>query len=185
MNVILFSAIFAIRSKLNLNNIEIMRAAIFFKLIVLLTLSAGVNAQNRLLQFVDLHNQERSSLGLADLAWSDELAAHAQQWANAMAFKDEVSHSGSGQGENIWFGENNSATIEDMYILWLNEKQFFVESMTVPDNCSESWEKCGHYSQIVWSQTTKIGCAAAASQTQDYVVCRYDPPGNVIGQKAY
>ena len=155
------------------------------KLVVLLSISTAVSAQNKLLEFVDLHNQARSSLGLPDLIWSDELAAQAQQWANAMAFKDEASHSGSGQGENIWFGENNSATIEDMFGLWLNEKQFFIESLPVPDNCSETWDKCGHYSQIVWSQTTLIGCAAAASQTNDYVICRYDPPGNIMGQKAY
>ena len=162
-----------------------MRIFIVLKLFVLLTISTVVNAQNTLLQFVDLHNQQRASLGLPDLEWSDELAKQAQQWANAMAFKDEASHSGSGQGENIWFGENNSATIEDMFQLWLNEKQFFIESQPVPDNCSESWEKCGHYSQIVWSQTTQIGCAAAASQVNDYVVCRYNPPGNIEGQKAY
>ncbi len=154
-------------------------------LLLLLTMSATAFAQNRLLQFVELHNEERASLGLSELQWSDELAEQAQQWANVMAFKDEASHSGSGQGENIWFGDNNSATIEDMFELWRNEKQFYIESQPVPENCSQSWDKCGHYSQIVWSQTTHIGCAAAASQTNDYVVCRYDPPGNIQGQRAY
>ena len=162
-----------------------MRLTIFIKLLLLLSISTVVNAQNRLMQFVDLHNEERASLGLTDLSWSDELAQQAQQWANAMAFKDEVSHSGSGQGENIWYGDNNSATIEDMFGFWLSEKQFFIETQPVPENCSQSWENCGHYSQIVWSQTSHIGCAASASQTNDYVVCRYDPAGNIQGQKAY
>ena len=155
------------------------------RLLLLLSICTYANAQNRLLQFVDLHNVERASLGLTDLQWSDELAQQAQQWANAMAFKDEASHSASGYGENIWFGDNNSATIEDMFEMWLNEKQYYIESQPVPDNCSQSWDKCGHYIQIVWSQTTHIGCAAAASQTSDYVVCRYDPAGNIQGQVAY
>lgn len=152
---------------------------------LVLCVSTTAGAQNRLLQFVDLHNQERASLELNALQWSDDLAKQAQQWANAMAFKDEASHSGSGQGENIWYGDNNSATIEDMFNLWLDEKQYFIASAPVPDNCTQTWDKCGHYSQIVWSTTTHIGCAAAASQTSDYVVCRYEPPGNIQGQKAY
>ena len=152
---------------------------------MLISISTAAHSQNRLMQFVDLHNKERATLGLNDLEWSNELAEQAQQWANAMAFKDEASHSGSGQGENIWFGDNNSATIEDMFELWLKEKEFFIQTQPVPENCSQSWENCGHYSQIVWSTTTQIGCAASASQTSDYVVCRYDPPGNIQGQKAY
>lgn len=158
---------------------------IAFSLLALILFSAAVNAQNKLLQFVDLHNQERASLGLGDLQWSDELAESSQQWANTLAFKDEPSHSGNGKGENIWYGDHNSWTIEEMFEMWLREKQFFIEDQPVPENCSRSWENCGHYSQIVWSETKQIGCAAAASQTSDYVVCQYDPPGNIMGQKAY
>lgn len=171
--------------KVHYKEINYMRLILILKIIVLMSISTIVTAQNRLMQFVDLHNEERASLGLNDLQWSDELAGQAQQWANAMAFKDQASHSGSGYGENIWFGDNNSATIEEMFELWLSEKQYFIESQPVPDNCSQSWDKCGHYSQIVWSRTSQIGCAAAASQSNDYVVCRYDPPGNIQGQKAY
>ena len=161
------------------------KSSVIFGVLVFMLLATTVNAQNKLLQFVDLHNKERALLGLSDLQWSNELAGQAQQWANTMAFKDEASHSGSGKGENIWYGDNNSATIEEMFQMWLKEKEFFIEARPVPDNCGQSWEKCGHYSQIVWAQTTQIGCAAAASQTSDYVVCQYDPPGNIQGQKAY
>ena len=119
---------------MNHKEIKNMKLVIILKVLALMSISTVVNAQNRLMQFVDLHNEERASLGLSDLQWSDALADQAQQWANAMAFKDEASHSGSGQGENIWFGDNNSATIEDMFELWLNEKQFFLEALAVPDN---------------------------------------------------
>jgi hypothetical protein len=38
---------------------------------------------------------------------------------------------------------------------------------------------------MVWSTTTDVGCAIASSATTDYLVCRYSPPGNYVGQKAY
>ena len=49
------------------------------RLLLLLSICTYANAQNRLLQFVDLHNVERASLGLTDLQWSDELAQQAQR----------------------------------------------------------------------------------------------------------
>ena len=142
-------------------------------------------AENRLKQFIDLHNQEREALNLPVLEWSDELAEGAQGWAVAMAFKNQVGQSGSGLGENVWSGENNSATLEDIFNLWTAQRDNFIAEQAVPNNCAISWENCAAYGQIVWSQTTHIGCAAAASVDKDYIVCRYNPPGNIEGQTAY
>jgi hypothetical protein len=43
----------------------------------------------------------------------------------------------------------------------------------------------GHYSQIVWKTTTKVGCGFAESNGSDVLVCDYAPPGNVMGERAY
>ena len=42
----------------------------------------------------------------------------------------------------------------------------------------------GHYSQIIWSRTTRFGCAMVAGAKDEYLVCRYTPAGNVVGEKA-
>ena len=55
-----------------------------------------------------------------------------------------------------------------------------------------NFEQWGHYSQIVWSSTTHVGCAnqycpgGLANTGSDvspyFTVCNYSPPGNFGGQ---
>lgn len=41
----------------------------------------------------------------------------------------------------------------------------------------------GHYTQVVWKDTTLIGCAFnLACRTMDFLVCQYKSPGNYQGQ---
>lgn len=42
----------------------------------------------------------------------------------------------------------------------------------------------GHWTQVVWKSTTAVGCGAARCSFGSFVVCRYSPPGNVMGQFA-
>jgi hypothetical protein len=53
---------------------------------------------------------------------------------------------------------------------------------------------CGHYTQIVWRDSTLLGCAYARCTTNspfdgvptwDFWVCDYSPPGNWVGQRPY
>jgi pathogenesis-related protein 1 len=52
----------------------------------------------------------------------------------------------------------------------------------------------GHYTQMVWKNTKEVGCATATVSGKSssglsgvvvYLVCRYSPPGNIVGQKPY
>jgi hypothetical protein len=40
----------------------------------------------------------------------------------------------------------------------------------------------GHFTQVVWRQTTQLGCGVSTCRGMDIWVCEYDPPGNVQGQ---
>jgi len=52
-----------------------------------------------------------------------------------------------------------------------------------------SWEddhhSVGHYTQMVWSRTSKVGCALASNLRDEYLVCRYMEAGNVMGESPY
>lgn len=41
----------------------------------------------------------------------------------------------------------------------------------------------GHFTQVIWKNSKFLGQGAAKSINNTvYVVCNYDPPGNIIGQ---
>jgi hypothetical protein len=47
-------------------------------------------------------------------------------------------------------------------------------------------EATGHFTQLVWKNTTSMGCARKECNKDDapgwYVACEYWPRGNVVGQ---
>ncbi len=46
-------------------------------------------------------------------------------------------------------------------------------------------DKTGHFTQIVWKSTKKVGCARCGGKGskwyETYVVCDYSPSGNIVG----
>ena len=44
---------------------------------------------------------------------------------------------------------------------------------------------CGHYTQLIWSDTREVGCAVARDASREVWVCNYDPPGNWVGVRPY
>lgn len=104
------------------------------------------------------HNQARADVGVAALQWSPELAAYAQAWANQLAANNcTLAHrTGDSYGENL-FWKSHGATSSEVVAQWAAEKATYDH----PSN-SCSGTTCGHYTQIVWSSTTELGCGMAA-----------------------
>ena len=131
------------------------------------------------------HNTYRQEVGVPGLIWSDTIAASAQQWADHLAATRSFEHGSSEYGENIWSGTTRSFSPTEMVDRWGGEKQYFVAGGSFPNVCRGDWWKCGHYTQMIWRNTTAFGCGLATDGARDYLVCRYNPPGNYRGQKPY
>ncbi|KAK2614150.1 hypothetical protein N8I77_001002 [Diaporthe amygdali] len=134
---------------------------------------------------VDAHNTARRSApgqNRPDLTWDDSLAQDAKTYAQHLADTNTFEHSGAaGQGENLYMSSGD-ASLTDAVNAWLDEKPNY-NGQKIPDGNFGSY---GHYTQCIWPTTTKVGLAAAvASNGATYIVGRYTPPGNWMGQSAY
>ena len=145
--------------------------------------------QNSIAQeILNAHNQYRAEVGVPPLTWSDTLANHAQEWADYLAsLGGTLQHSqNTGEGENLWMGASGYFSYTQMIESFGNEKQYFIGGTFPNVSSTGKWQDVGHYTQVVWRNTTEVGCAIATSANgNDILVCRYSPPGNFLGQAAF
>merc|ERR1719337_1625 len=60
--------------------------------------------------------------------------------------------------------------------MWYSEIEFTKGGLTGgPSECTGT---CGHYTQVVWADSSTLGCGAAGN----VVVCQYGEGGNMLGQ---
>jgi cysteine-rich secretory family protein len=132
------------------------------------------------------HNAVRARAGLAPLAWDPTLGEAAAAYAQQMAFTGVFAHSDRsarrGTGENLWMGTRGAFSLETMVNNWASEGRWFRAGVFPNVSSTGNWEQVGHYTQIVWPTTTRVGCALASTSRTDYLVCRYSPAGNVDGR---
>ena len=48
-----------------------------------------------------------------------------------------------------------------------------------------SFEDVGHYTQLMWRATGRVGCAVADGRAYEVLVCRYREAGNVEGERPF
>lgn len=138
-------------------------------------------------EILDAHNKYRTEVGVPPLQWSDSLAASAQQWANYLASTGQFKHSDTnGVGENLAQGSPpGSFTVTQLVDIWGSEKQYFIGGIFPNVSSTGNWEDVGHYTQVVWRNTTQVGCGVAAGNGNIVLVGQYTPPGNVNGESVY
>ena len=126
------------------------------------------------------HNAVRLGVGVPALTWSIQLAAFAQQWANELvASRKFVHRRNSPYGENLYEITGARTTSGEVVDQWASEsKNYRYGSNTCRG-------VCGHYTQIIWRDTRRVGCAVAGNARNEVWVCNYDPPGNWIGKRPY
>lgn len=145
---------------------------------------------------LEAHNAVRRFVGVPELSWSAGLAADAQAWADNLADTRNcgLMHDvGAGQGENLAAGggTNFDLTAQGVVGGWSCEREDWDnEALTClgEPGFGEFPRSCGHYTQVVWRDTTEVGCGLAICRgfyITRVFVCRYLPQGNFVGRAPY
>ena len=121
-----------------------------------------------------VHNDYRARHGAAPLTWDASLARYAARHASHCVFR----HSHSPYGENLAAGYK---TIGKAVDVWYAEQAKYNYSR--PGFSSRT----GHFTQVVWKGTKRLGCAYADCNGKNgtpgrYWVCEYSPAGNIINR---
>ncbi|CAH6778681.1 glioma pathogenesis-related protein 1 [Phodopus roborovskii] len=141
---------------------------------------------------VQTHNQYRSRVNptarnMLYMSWDPELARIAKTWAKFCQFlhnpqlKTQLHPNFTVLGENIWTGSLTLFSASSAITDWYNEIEYY--------DCStkRSSDGCGHYTQVVWADTYKVGCAVqfcprvshfSSLSNGAYFICNYGPGGN-------
>ncbi|GMH03063.1 hypothetical protein Nepgr_004902 [Nepenthes gracilis] len=139
-------------------------------------------AQNTTQDFLDAHNSARSQVGVPPLVWNLTLATYAQDFADQIKVTcNNTQLSGGPYGENTAAGYGAFTTL-DAVSQWVEEKPNYDHSL---NSCLNGTE-CKQYTQVVWRRSKWLGCASIlCGAGWPFVVCEYDPPGNVKGEWPY
>ncbi|ODV77499.1 the plant PR-1 class of pathogen related protein-like protein, partial [Suhomyces tanzawaensis NRRL Y-17324] len=119
------------------------------------------------------HNQYRAQHGVAALTWNQEAYQYAQNNANNYDCSGVLTHTHGKFGENLAAGYSNGPDAV---------KAWYDEGTSYNYQAANSYD---HFTQVVWKGTSSVGCAYKDCRAENwglYVVCEYDPPGNVVGQ---
>ena len=126
---------------------------------------------------LEAHNKYRRRHGSPKLKWSSEAAKKAQEWAEHLARTGTLGHGDhEGMGQNIAYKSGAELSGEEAAAQWYEENKNYDYSQ--PGFASNT----GHFTQMVWHDTTSMGSGRAVKGRSTYVVANYTPPGNITNQ---
>ncbi|KAL3842071.1 hypothetical protein ACJMK2_020136 [Sinanodonta woodiana] len=131
---------------------------------------------------VDQHNKVRtevSAMNMLKMSWDEDVAFIAQRWAENCQIDHDPNYNRYNYGrfsvgQNLAWG-NFKMTWSQAIKLWADEKAYY----TYGSRSGAGGKAIGHYTQMVWAESAKIGCGYANCAGTHYYVCNYAPAGNL------
>ena len=149
----------------------------------------GANDQMFADRMLAVHNRERAAVGAPPLNWDPTLAQSAASYGPALQQIGRLVHSPRetrpGQRENLAMASTGYFNDEQLAKMWVDEKHHFTPGLFPNVSRTGYWKDVAHYTQMVWKGTTHVGCALYRGGGNDFLICRYSPPGNADGKPVY
>ncbi|XP_011800706.1 PREDICTED: peptidase inhibitor 16 isoform X2 [Colobus angolensis palliatus] len=161
-------------------------------LLVATTGPAGALTDEEKRLMLELHNLYRAQVSppasdMLHMRWDEELAAFAKAYARQCVWGHNKDR--GRRGENLFAITDQGLDVPLAMEEWHHEREHYNLSAAT---CSPG-QMCGHYTQVVWAKTERIGCGShfceklqGVEETNiELLVCNYEPPGNVKGKRPY
>ncbi|XP_075409914.1 peptidase inhibitor 16-like [Tenrec ecaudatus] len=167
---------------------------LWLPLLMLLATSgtAGALTKEEKVLVVDAHNKYRSqtnppAANMLRMNWDEKLASIATGYAKKCIWAHNPDR--GRVGENLYAISGNGLDVQKATTDWYQELDFYNFTTGV---CQQG-KMCGHYTQVVWAKSEKIGCGShlcpklknVPESNVHILVCNYAPPGNVVGEQLY
>jgi hypothetical protein len=141
--------------------------------------------------------QPASTPALPEMTDNSEIATSAQSHAEKCVWTHSAQSDRSGLGENLYATTSASKPMVKIVKNWSDEA---VDYTHYTHTCAPG-KACGHYTQVVWSKSTEVGCATQFCQPLNdtkgnpvfgvnrpngsITVCQYRAQGNYVGKQPY
>ncbi|XP_072335932.1 peptidase inhibitor 16-like [Scyliorhinus torazame] len=139
---------------------------------------------------VHVHNTYRSQVpdasSMLRMNWDNDLAEMAAEYAQKCVWGHNKERGTT--GENLYVA-TSPLNLKEAVKKWYSElTDYTYETM----DCTPQ-KMCGHYTQIIWANSNKVGCSSHSCdevkgleyKNLSLLVCNYLPPGNVVGEHPY
>uniref|UniRef100_A0A8C3W5X3 Peptidase inhibitor 16 n=1 Tax=Catagonus wagneri TaxID=51154 RepID=A0A8C3W5X3_9CETA len=156
------------------------------------TVPTGALSDNEKHVMVELHNFYRAQVtppatNMLQIRWDEELAAFAKAYAQQCVWGHNKER--GRRGENLFAITDQVLDVPLAMEEWYHEWEHYNLSAGI---CATG-QMCGHYTQVVWAKTERIGCGSHLCEKLQGIeeanihllVCNYEPPGNMKGQRPY
>lgn len=162
----------------------------------------GVLTEEDKQQLLDAINKERGdtahgdtgtqpmATNMVELIWDEDLAVGAKEHADGCKFQHAQQ---SALGETLYTAGSTDDDIDNIDQLITGTVEWYQEQLDYDyytGVCGGA--QCTHYTQLVWAESKKVGCAYATCVNMIFpapyellLVCRFDPKGNWIGEFPY
>ncbi|XP_033738836.1 peptidase inhibitor R3HDML-like [Pecten maximus] len=168
---------------------------VFVVVMTLVTLCGGLQDISRYRGYIQTaHNVLRAREQAADMRYMNYdmgLERRAASWANRCVFRHQM----GGFGENLAFISSTGQAVDDIYSINNAIMNWYGERRLWRGGTGHCGAAC-HYTQMVWSRTSRLGCAlnlcavlpdgnGRVYRNAKYFVCFYSPMGNWVGEPAF